>query len=110
MLQYRQVRGEESLKVRIHKGVLECDKGDGKFVPQLCLRMMGVEMESFKSPPLCTTACPLLDRPCNEKKTSKKCKGEYTISGCEFEIMSEIPIEFDKDESQPSPKFGGRFM
>jgi hypothetical protein len=86
------------MRVRIHKGVLECDKGDGKFVPQLCLRMIGVELDSFRSAPLCNTTCPLLDTPCNGKGR----KGTNTISGCEFEMLSSIPIEFDKLEDPPA--------
>ena len=92
------------MKVRIHKGVLECDKGDGKYVPQLCIRQMGMDMETFRAPPQCTTACPLLDAPCSCGKCKKgKGKGKHVISGCEFEILSEIPIKFD-DIEHPLPE------
>ena len=85
------------MKVRIHKGVLECDKGDGKYVPQVCVRMMGMDIESFRAEPLCRTSCPLLDAPCNCKGK----KGLNTIAGCEFEMLSEIAIEFDLETESP---------
>lgn len=89
------------MKVRIRKGILECDKGDGKYVPQLCLRKMDLETDTFRGGPMCSVGCPLLDAPINDGKTTKagklRLKQMHTITGCEFMMNSTVPIEFVDD-------------